>query len=43
MSSISTKCLSVGAAIASISIFGLSLCTARLIQPQEINLREAAR
>ena len=46
MSSISTKCLSVGAAIAPISlvsIFGLSLYTARWIQSQEINPQEAPR
>jgi hypothetical protein len=46
MSSIRTKCLFVGAAIAPISlvsIFCLSLYTARLIHSQEINPQEAAR
>jgi hypothetical protein len=46
MISIRTKCLFVGAAIAPISllsIFELSLRTARSIQSQEINPQEAAR
>ena len=46
MISIRTKCLFVGAAIAPISllsIFELSLRTARSIQSQEISPQEAAR